>query len=356
MNLPYGIHLVPELKDVLILAVPEVLVVLAGIAVLCAGMRWWRAVCVVLLCAVGLNIYTEQVPLAHPFHAVPQEKPEGALRIMSYNICGKKEYAECHKTEEFLSFIRRTEADFLFLPENTEGTAPVLCAMLDSLYPYSLKMFPEFHPHKSSYEDFTLYSRYPLTGYKNYHYNNEEILARFPYLDKVAVKGLGDRFLAYEATADVNGQPVTLLHVHLHSNRYGAEQMSELKEKKEAKKMFDNLLAGYVYRKVESETIVDSLRHCQHPLIIAGDFNDLSGSDCIRRLQTLQAERGGLSDAWWQAGFGFGFTFAAQQLRLRLDHILYSADFRVRAIDVPHVRYSDHYPLIVDLEWVHSAP
>ena len=75
-----------------------------------------------------------------------------------------------------------------------------------------------------------------------------------------------------------------------------------------------NIKRGYEIRNKEAKMICDSLSQYQGPLIIAGDLNDISGSNT---LNTLQKELD-LSDAWWKSGFGYGATSFSKHLYFRL--------------------------------------
>ncbi len=123
-----------------------------------------------------------------------------------------------------------------------------------------------------------------------------------------------------------------------------------------------NYLIGKTLRDYEAWNIrrqMDSLS-VGMPVIVAGDLNDWCGSDCLDILQGIegkskrQVQRGKengtsvgyLSDAWWEGGNGFGFTFDAMHLKLRLDHILYSDEIELVDVKVIDTDISDHKPLM----------
>lgn len=341
-----------ETIDMLILGVPVVLVVLAGLAILLLLLRRWRGGCFVMLIALALNWWTEQIPLHIP-RALPQEKPAGVIRVLEYNICGKVEFVPQHG-QPFLDFFKQVDADVLFLPENSFGTTFELEKMLKQTYPYSLHDFAEFEASQCNYPDQTLYSRYPLSDYKHYAIDIKALRANHPYLDSTAVAKQGSGIMAFEVTADVNGRPVTLLHIHLRTNGYDGAKEDATGKRSLVNNVYEALQFGYAFRGDEVEVIADSLRNCPNPLLVCGDFNDFSGSRSLRVVQDSRAEnvnvahRDRLQNAWWRGGFGFGFTFADQHLRLRLDHILYSREFELQGVEVMDVPYSDHRPLVAD--------
>lgn len=99
---------------------------------------------------------------------------------------------------------------------------------------------------------------------------------------------------------------------------------------------------GRKKRAREADSIFDFCMNEERPLIVMGDMNDISGSYPINRLK-----KAGLKDAWWEGGCGYGATFHAGLLRLRIDHILYDND-RLELIDVKVLEsdLSDHNALM----------
>ena len=342
---------ISETLDMAILAAPVAVVALVGLGLLMLLLRKHRWGIALLAVALLLNGWAEQIPL-RMMRTLPQEKPEGVLRVFEYNVCGKGPYYPIHARQDFIDYVLGQDADVLFLPENSGGVCVKLEAALKKAYPYSMHSFGR---SVASCAEYSLYSRYPLSGFKNYVVDNKALLREHPYLDSLAVQGMGDHFMAYEATADVNGKAVMLLHVHMRSNYYDIARADASRRRDKALNVYSRLVIGYAFRAAEARVIADSLGDCPNPLIICGDFNDLCGSRSIRMIQDCRHSnvhadhRDRLRDAWWEGGQGFGFTYADQHLRLRLDHILYSQELELRAVATPrHVKYSDHRPLVAD--------
>jgi endonuclease/exonuclease/phosphatase family metal-dependent hydrolase len=130
-----------------------------------------------------------------------------------------------------------------------------------------------------------------------------------------------------------------LIACHLESNQSNSSF-------RKGKGFINNIKKGYEARNKEVKMICDSLSQYQGPLIIAGDLNDISGS---KTLNTLQKELN-LNDAWWKSGFGYGATSFSKHLYFRLDHILFSHHFKSTSIEIPKVDFSDHYPIVTNLE------
>ena len=386
----------------IILLAPILITALAVLSLLLLLLRRWRSACVALLLTLALNACLEQVPLHLPTlsiiarpsapsvpvsdsawsplssdsipvsdrawsplssDSVPvsdhawspsiQVARPASLRVLEYNICGKVEYVPQHG-RPFLDYIRSVDADVVFLPENCIGTCWALDSLLRAMYPHSLRDFPEFVQSIPQYPDLTLYCRYPLTSYRRYRLSLDELQAENPFMTPDELKRQGADLMAFEVTADVHGRPVTFLHLHLRTNGVEGAKDGARGRRSLVRRLYDGLRFGYAFRAKEAEVIADSLRDCPHPLLIAGDFNDLSGSYALRAIQDARHDnadlhhRDRLRDAWWEGGFGYGFTFDDQHLLLRLDHILYSQEFQLLDVSAPAVPFSDHRPLIAD--------
>lgn len=346
----------PETFDLLIIAAPFVVVALLAVSVVVLLFRCYRTSLAFFLVALTLNVLTEQVPVHLP-HAVPAQREPGTLRVLTYNICGKIEYAPIHVDPSFREYFLRMDADFVFLPENNPGICPSFDDFMRSQYPYSLHCFPDFEGLRTACKDLTLYSHYPLSDYKNYEFDPKEVLRDRPYLDSAMVAIATTHFMAYEVTADVHGRKVTLLHLHMRSNNYDHAKTEADDRLHKLQPIYDNLILGYSIRHEEARVIARQLSDCPNPLLVCGDFNDLSGSSTLRIIQDCRRDnphahhRDRLRDAWWSGGLGFGFTFKDQHLLLRLDHILYSREFRLKAVMVDDQPFSDHLPLVADFDF-----
>ena len=74
-----------------------------------------------------------------------------------------------------------------------------------------------------------------------------------------------------------------------------------------------------------------------HPVLVAGDFNDVPASYVYRRITGQE-----LYDAWVQGATGLGATFSGSLPGLRIDWILYDETFRARETSVHTIDFSDH--------------
>ena len=108
-----------------------------------------------------------------------------------------------------------------------------------------------------------------------------------------------------------------------------------------------DLIGGFRNRVAEADSIYKVVCDEKGPIIVVGDFNDVSGSYTLSCIKDI-----GLSDAWWEGGFGYGTTFHNKWLRLRLDHILYPKDkLKLQSVKVINSDLSDHNALIADFSF-----
>jgi endonuclease/exonuclease/phosphatase family metal-dependent hydrolase len=82
------------------------------------------------------------------------------------------------------------------------------------------------------------------------------------------------------------------------------------------------------------------------PVLVGGDFN--TGYESAIYAQYWSA----FTNAFTEAGWGFGRTHRTRKTAVRIDHVLAGPGFRVRACSVgPNVR-SEHRPVVAELDWV----
>jgi endonuclease/exonuclease/phosphatase (EEP) superfamily protein YafD len=111
---------------------------------------------------------------------------------------------------------------------------------------------------------------------------------------------------------------------------------------------------SFGWREEQIELVLDTFAGQPEPLVLLGDLNSTPAHEVYR---TLSAH---LTDAFREAGWGFGHTFPATGGRwwgipypdrmVRIDHVFYSADWRAEAAWVGEWDgFSDHRPVVARL-------
>ena len=214
-----------------------------------------------------------------------------------------------------MSFFIQQDADIVVLPESRiHSCCESLYDKMSSLYPYHLSLGNE---KKDYYLETFVFSRYPIN-------NTRQLGKDYIYAMDIALSST---------------DTLQLVACHLTSNQANSKLNG-------GKGFWNNLKNGYDSRYKQAQLICDQLKGCTKPLLICGDFNDISGSTTLNTMQDNLY----LQDAWWKKGCGYGATFATKGLYLRLDHLLFSEHFSIINAQVPSINLSDHYPLVVDMK------
>ena len=97
-------------------------------------------------------------------------------------------------------------------------------------------------------------------------------------------------------------------------------------------------------RPKQVDQVFSHIEDCPVESFVCGDFNDNPMSYTYYRMTR------GRNDAFVEAGDGFGATFATMWPVLRIDYVLAPEAFKVVSHDIPRIPYSDHYPVITEIE------
>jgi endonuclease/exonuclease/phosphatase (EEP) superfamily protein YafD len=218
-----------------------------------------------------------------------------AFKVMSYNI-----WWHNRDLTAAVALIKREQPDILLLQEVRPYMAQELKQELADLYPGQ-----ELHFLYAGSEGQAVVSRYPLTP-----------------LESSLQKGRNQK-----VRVETPGGYLQVWNVHLSQpfswRRHTAQVKSLTREASEV----------------------------DEPLIIGGDFNTTDQSEMYRALSQH------LSNAHWEAGWGFGFTFPSSKMNLkgelsvpspliRIDHLFYNEGLFVqKAGTLPTSGGSDHLPI-----------
>ncbi len=142
---------------------------------------------------------------------------------------------------------------------------------------------------------------------------------------------------------------IRIYNVHLVSNRISNQTEAlmngdNLRKKNIARRVFDVMkrYRNALKIRVEQARIIKThMNTSPHPVILAGDFNDIPSSYVYRYLQK------GLYDSFYESGSGMAYTYAGKLPFLHIDHVLYDHSYDCNDIQIKRVNYSDHFPVKV---------
>jgi vancomycin resistance protein VanJ len=245
----------------------------------------------------------------------PSQAPAdtSSLTVLSYNLLFKNDRAD-----RVVAALRASGADVIAMQELNSRTAAAIRQELAQQYPYQA-----LDPHDDD-SGMGVISRYPL----------QELDEQLP-----------GAWLGQPQTLsiDFHGTPIRVLNMHAMSPRFKRLEWTVRERERQAR------------------SIVDYAAAHLEPLIVLGDFNASDLSAAYRILL-----RGGLRDAWREAGWGAGHTFPgvdapgssrrivagipAPMWMVRIDYVLHSTDWQTMSSSIgPWDGFSDHRPVVARL-------
>lgn len=270
-------------------------------------------------------------------------KDDSSIRLMTWNIKifegiekGAKASSEAKK--EIISFIKAVNPDILCLQEFNQYDSNTyeknhIKQILDAGYSYYIFSEDYKKPSVNYRSGIVIFAKNPLIRQTKipFKYSPESIIMAD------MVKG-GDTFRIFTT--------------HLQSfkfNKNDYHNIEEIKDNGEIEKdasmsLLSKMKKAFELRGQQTQQIRSLLDSCPYPEIICGDFNDVPTS------YTYWHIRGDRQDAFMKKGKGIGRTFISLAPTLRIDYILCDNRFNVKQFVVADKRYSDHLPLITDVQ------
>lgn len=302
----------------------------------------WTWACLLVLLSGGQQI------LAVLAFNIPREfqeqKKQGALRIMQWNVLSwdqgyhKKGHVPKYR-EDMLQLVKKQNADILCFEEFFEPYENI---------PYP----PNIQPIREM--GYPYYYFVPSTSWKRDFADGIIIFSKFPISDSVKIPLTDatqtEHILRVDVT--VNNQKIRIIATHLQSVRFEDEDyasISEIKKRqesglKDSRPILRKLKMGYLQRYNQALLLQKEVMQSPYPVILAGDFNDVPNSSSYFKAKN------DLQDTFLKCGFLIGQTFRLISPTLRIDYIFADREFKVLQQHIIHVPYSDHFPLIVDLQ------
>lgn len=262
---------------------------------------------------------------------ISKEVPEGAIKVLSFNVYGFKDQEE--RPKAILEYIIHSDADIVCAQEFTQvWRHDSLLHILDSIY---------------QYRD-TLNSR----GYRFPKGDVVAVMSKFPIVGKEAIpiRTAGNTLGVFKL--DIDGDTVHVINAHLETVGLSEAEKSEFSEMmhgkkerndvKQNSKFFAHKIAdATAIRAPQADAINEYVR--RHPgasIILCGDFNDHP----LSYVHHTAADR--LTDCYRATGMGPGFTFHYHSMYFRIDHIMCSDNWQpYNCVVDKSIDKSDHYPI-----------
>ena len=314
--------------------------------------RWWSLLSLIALLA---GLPTIQLYLPINWNGDFQiKKEEQDLRVMSWNVRHFIPFDESsfkpdklkHR-EEVFDQIRKYNPDVICLQE--------FISMPDDgkLDPFT------FLKKELGYRYFQFAGK-DIFGTRQY--SGIAIFSKYPIID--------GNTLPFPENFESNTEPpvyadillgkdtVRVYSIHLQSFGFGVNdyrtiddiKSNEDKDLMASKKVVSKMKNTFYVHGLQSDYIVKEIETSPHPVIIAGDLNDIAGSYAYATI------RSGKKDAFLEKGDGLGATFLSSSSSilqhlptLRIDYIFHPEQYSTRQFTRSGKKVSDHYFLVTDL-------
>jgi endonuclease/exonuclease/phosphatase family metal-dependent hydrolase len=284
----------------------------------------------------------------HPGSHFSQERQPGSLRVLTWNVRSFDDFVTRRRSPsphrpKMLDFIGSQNADVLCLQEFYE---PLTRHGLESNVTYIQTQL--HYPYYFFSRDYTrpglfnagviLFSRYPII---------DTLRQEYPRPD-------GFRTTESLIAADIlaGKDTVRIFTTHLQSVLFRSKEFHDIEIIKNvddsildaSRSIALKLRTAFRRRGDQAEEVRARLDNSPYPGIICGDFNDVPNS------YTYFTIRGGWQDAFLQKGFGIGRTYVNISPTLRIDYILADPRFKVLQCRKFPLPWSDHNPVVADVE------
>lgn len=317
---------------------PLILIFNFGFIIFWLFCRKWRLLFISLIpCFLCIN----NICNTFPFHLIKPsvEANTTKIRVLTYNIDAFGQFAPSKpsRMDSLLAFVNRKNPDVMCFQEfyvYNKGTK-----VSEKNIIKILKKYPYHYIHYPMAEEvfslgLAIFSKYPID-----------------------YKGICSFSKGYYSTiyADivVNKKTIRVFNHHMESNKFSSDERKHYEDLVgdfSAQQLHDVLMQfstkmneAYSVRAKQSDLVAKTISESPYPVIVCGDFNDVPVS------YTYTTIKKNLIDTYASVGTGYGNTYSHKLFPFRIDYIMVDPAFHPISSRVPHVKYSDHYPVIAEV-------
>jgi len=298
-------------------------------------LKWYFVISLTALLVSYQNVY-DTFPLSRK-----REAPEGAIKVLSYNVHLFDFYTPLAKNK-IIEYIAGSGADIVCLQE----------------FGYSSDSKKDYLKKNEILE--ALQKKYPyhhieLAQIKTSRSYGVATFSKYPILRKARVQYDSKYNSTIYSDVRIQGREVRVFNCHLESNhltendRVLIKNLGEEYRNDRINEVVDHLSQklgrSYKLRAKQADVIAEEISKTDLPIILCGDLNDVPVSYTYTKIRSNR-----LRDSFTGSGNGYGYTFNEKRFWFRIDHIMHSKDFSAYRFRIDKVDYSDHFPVECYLE------
>lgn len=265
--------------------------------------------------------------------------PEGAIKVMSYNVYNFTTWDDPDQPSEILMYIARQKPDILCLEEG--AVSGFRREKRDSVMSATFA-YHESQARAGGGDEINLYSRFPIVGKEPIHYESKNNNSAAFFVETAP----GDTTIVV-----VNHFETTGLSPE-DKSAFKAMMKGDMRTRRaeqESRRLWHKLGEASAKRAPQAEAVARYVdRHRGQSMILVGDFNDSP----ISYVHRILADR--LTDCYVASGNGPGISYHYNAFYVRIDNIMCSDHWMPYDCKVDNsITASDHYPIYC---WLKRVP
>lgn len=296
----------------------------------------WRMVWISVL---GLVLAYVPISIYMPLNS-SQDIPEGALKIVSYNVCsygGNYKYEQGF--EKVRDYLAEEKPDIACIQEDIDTWRRYVFLHYEKTFAYNDTMVIANNPQ--SYNALGIHSKYPII-----------------HRERIAYPSKANGSVAW--WLKVGDDTLIVVNNHFESCHLNEDDRRQYRQilkgtmprdsmREESKLLLVKLAEANAKRSGQIRAVRQyALDHSQYPVIVCGDFNDSPISYSRHAMAEV------LTDCYATTGKGIGLSYNQKAFSFRIDHFFCNDKLQSYRCEIDgKMDASDHNPLIC---WVKIAP
>jgi len=301
--------------------------------------QWLFALSSILVILIGWQAFNASIGFFGK-EGVGPKADNDAIRMMTYNVHSFRPYGE-----EVIETVKEQMLDLI-----ADESPDIIC-----FQEFFTRYKGPYNINDSLKRSLKIKNTYFVPISQNeYEANGLAIFSRYPIVNKgqIDFKEHKNGNTCIWADVQTPGKLIRIYNVHLQSIAFDKQDYSYLDKIKtkmdpelsSSKRIVSMLKLAFQKRSEQVDYMRNSMRNCNIPYVIAGDFNDTPASYAVTQLTSP------LNNSFVKEGTGLGRTYNGKFPNFQIDYISTSKNIDILNHRVIEAELSDHFPVRADLK------